>query len=81
MDHNFIKELNIPNYIDDRLVDDDLEYFIKCSNCKLEIAKWIDSNYEYFYLNNKEIFIKSSYAKLQDITLSCEELIIKSLLE
>lgn len=54
-----------------------------CTICKLEVVTYPNDHYLYdhFYLNGKEIYYHTNFANLKDLPLTCDELVIKNLLE
>lgn len=84
MEHYFIKSNKIPDYIMNDFpiatINSDLNYK-KCSKCCLEVVSISDhtSFAEYMYLNNIEVF--DEYYNLKELDLTCNELIIKNIIE
>ena len=56
---------------------------VRCTICKLEVVTYPDDNflYDHFYFNGSEIYQQTNFAKLKDLPLTCNEFVIKNLLE
>lgn len=78
MTHEFIKG-EIPNYLKAKFYVLDNNSYKKCKNCSLEIVSVIMDYADYMYINGIEVF--NDYYKLDQIIYSCEELIIKNIIE
>ncbi len=58
---------------------DEVKVYKRCKICLLEIVICADTNYSRFYLNDKEVFEKCIFE--EDLKLTCEEIIIKNIIE
>jgi hypothetical protein len=79
MNHEFIVK-EIPPYID-FLKFDECKF---CINCKIYFCKkdYVTEYFAYFFIEDKEIFEDANISDSQKLLdLTCEELIIKLLLE
>lgn len=53
-----------------------------CVTCSLEVINYRDEiNYDFFKFKGKDIYSHISFARLKDLPLTCEEFVIKNLLE
>lgn len=72
--HSFVEENNFKNH------GRDLVNCLKCLKCNIIFAKVAGHPaFDYFYLNDKEIYPNILNQKM--LNLSCEEIIIKNILE
>lgn len=78
--HEF-EAISIPYYIDKiyEILNRDRKTACQmCKKCNL-IIYTIDNSYSRFYINNTEIF--KMYTDINQIQLTCEEFLIKSIIE
>lgn len=83
MNHNFIKHPTPKRLTSEFMTRNNESSYEKCSKCSLELFSFSPHSdikqAQFMYFNGKEVF--HNYFRLEDVDYSCEDLIIKNIIE